>query len=98
MKKRYGVDADMFRGMEVLTEKDKAKAKADSARDAIIAREINEMMRDPCPNNIEYDAGRGKFNAPHKYYRFGPISRCASCHKEYRHYDETAANPQPKDQ
>ena len=87
MKKRYGVDTNILMGMEILTEKDNAKTKTDAAQDAIILREIHEMASDPCPNNIEYDAGMGKFIAPHKYYRFGPISRCSACRKEYRHCD-----------
>ena len=53
MKKRHGADADMVRGMEVLTETDLAKAKADAVQDAIILREVDEMMRDLCPNNVQ---------------------------------------------
>ena len=88
---RYGLDADMLIGMGVLTERDNAKTEADSVQDAMIAREVHEMMGDLCPINVEYDAGRGRFYAPHKYLRFGPISRCASCRKEYRHYVESAS-------
>ena len=64
MKKRYGVDTDILMGMEILTQMDNAKAKTDAAQDAIILREIHEMASDPCPKNIEYDAGIGE-NSTH---------------------------------